>query len=158
MSTEDEDPKAERQEAKALAMAQKFEKFHPIELYVFFAYGPAVLGGCGSVHFLKEAKDIQASVAKKTVNSRGKSCEKNAEEMDEQADSKKTNVVLSDTMQDSPTVGSSFTLQYEDQLKIERERLHEDTSALRQIVCAPSPTVSGSTKKTCCTTSSWPKA
>jgi hypothetical protein len=128
VSSEDEDSKTERQEAQAHALAQKLDKFHPIELYVYFAYGPAVLGGCGSVYFLKEAKDIQASVAKKTVNSRGKLRDKNAAETDEQAASKKANVVLSATMQDSPTaaLGSSFTLQYEEQLKIERERLHEE--------------------------------
>jgi hypothetical protein len=128
VSSEDEDSKTERQEAQAHALAQKLDKFHPIELYVYFAYGPAVLGGCGSVYFLKEAKDIQASVAKKTVNSRGKLRDKNAAETDEQAASKKANVVLSATMQDSPTaaLGSSFTLKYEEQLKIERERLHEE--------------------------------
>jgi hypothetical protein len=128
VSSEDEDAKTERQEAQAHALAQKLDKFHPIELYVYFAYGPAVLGGCGSVYFLKEAKDIQASVAKKTVNSRGKLRDKNAAETDEQAASKKANVLLSATMQDSPAaaLGSSFTLQYEEQLKIERERLHEE--------------------------------
>ena len=128
VSSEDEEVKTERQEVQAHVLAQNPDKFHPIELYVYFAYGPTVLGGCGSVYFLKDAKDIQASVVKKTVNSRGKLCEKNTVETDEQAVSKKTNVVLSSTMQDSPAValGSSFTLQYEEQVKIERERLHEE--------------------------------
>ena len=49
------------------------------------------------------------------MNSRGKLLEKNAEEMDDQTVTKKANVVLSVTMQDSPaaTLGSSFSLQYD---------------------------------------------
>ena len=128
VSSEDEEAKTEREQCKADVMAEKFDKFHPIELYVYFAYGPAVLGGCASVYFLKEAKDIQVSVAKKEVCSRAKLRHKNAAETEEQAGRKKSNVVLSATMQDSPAaaLGSSFTVQYEEQLKIERERLHEE--------------------------------
>ena len=52
VSSEDEEAKTERQESQAHALAQKLDKFHPIELYVYFAYGPAVLGGCGSVYII----------------------------------------------------------------------------------------------------------
>ena len=49
VSSEDEETKTEHQEAQAHAPAQKLDKFHPIDLYVYFTYGPAVLGGCDSV-------------------------------------------------------------------------------------------------------------
>ena len=127
-SSEDEEEKMERLTKKARAQDKKFEKFHPVELYLYFHYGPAVLGGCASVYFLKEAKDIQAAVAKKEVSSRGKLRVKNTEEMLDQAADKKGKVVLSACMHDSPpaALGASFTIQYEEQLKIERERLHEE--------------------------------
>ncbi len=127
ISSEDEETKTDRLEKKARAKDNKFQKFYPIELELYFKYGPAVLGGEGSAYFLKEAKDIQEAAAKK-VSSRCTLRAKNSAELHEQAADKKGKVVLSATMQDSPAaaLGSSLTLQYEEQLKIERERLHEE--------------------------------
>ena len=126
--SEDEETRTERLEKKARALEKRFEKFHPVELDLYFKYGPAVLGGEGSAYFLKEAKDIQEAAAKKEVSSRGTLRAKNSAELHEQAADKKGQVVLSATMQDSPAaaLGASFALQYEEQLKIERERLHEE--------------------------------
>ena len=127
-SSEDEDMKAERLEKTARAKDNKFQQFYPIELELYFKYGPVVLGGESSAYFLKDAKDIQESSAKRELSSRGTLRAKNSAEQHEQAALKKGQVVLSATMQDSPAaaLGASFTLKYEEQLKIERERLHEE--------------------------------
>jgi len=127
-SEDDEETKTDRLDQKARAKDNKFQKFYPIELELYFKYGPTVLGGEGSAYFLKEAKDIQEAAVKKEVSSRGTFRAKNSAELHEQAGDKKGQVVLSVTMQDSPTAAldASFTLQYEEQLKIEREHLHEE--------------------------------
>ncbi len=39
------------------------EDFHPHEFYVTCKYGPTVLGGSGEVYFLKDALDMQESLA-----------------------------------------------------------------------------------------------
>lgn len=55
-----------------------FDDFHPHELYVFFKYGPACVGGEGHVCFLKDALDMQNSLGKD--GGRAKHRRKNAEE------------------------------------------------------------------------------
>jgi hypothetical protein len=62
-TSEGEDDKTEHLQKKTRVEDKKFEKFHPVELYLYFHYRPGVLGGCVSVYFLKEAKDIQPPVA-----------------------------------------------------------------------------------------------
>jgi predicted adenine nucleotide alpha hydrolase (AANH) superfamily ATPase len=128
ISSEDEETKTDHLEKKTCEKDNKFQKFYPIELELYFKYGPAVLGGEGSAYFLKEAKDIQEAADRKEVSSRCTLCAKNSAELDEQAADKKGKVVLSATMHDSPAaaLGASFTLQYEEHLKIERESLHEE--------------------------------
>jgi hypothetical protein len=127
-SSEDEETRTERLEKKARALEKRFEKFHPVELDLYFKYGPAVLEGEDSAYFLKEDKDIQKATDNKEVSSRDTFRAKNSTDLHEQAADKKGQVVLSDTIQDSPAaaLGASFALQYEEQLKIERERLHEE--------------------------------
>jgi hypothetical protein len=114
-------------EKKGRVKDNKFQKFYPIELELYIKYRPAVLGGEGSAYFLKEAKDIQEATVKK-VSSRYTLRAKNSAELHEQAVDKQGKVDLSATMQDSPAaaLGASFTLQYEEHLKIEHERLHEE--------------------------------
>ena len=41
---------------------EHFDDFHPHELYVFFKYGPASVGGQGHVCFLKDAMEMQKSL------------------------------------------------------------------------------------------------
>ena len=55
-----------------------FDDFHPHELYVFFKYGPACVGGEGHVCFLKDTLDMQNSLGKD--GGRDKHRRKNAEE------------------------------------------------------------------------------
>ncbi len=94
-SSEDEETRTERLEKKTRALEKRFEKFHPVELDLYFKYGPTVLGGEGSAYFLKEAKDIQETAAKKEVSSRGTLRAKNSAELHDQAADKKGQVVLS---------------------------------------------------------------
>ena len=48
VSSEDETTKAECLDDIAKARANKLDKFHPMDLYIYFYYGPANVGGCGS--------------------------------------------------------------------------------------------------------------
>jgi hypothetical protein len=47
---------------------KRFEKFHPVELDLYFKYGPDVFGGDASAYFLKEAKDIQEVECLSTIS------------------------------------------------------------------------------------------
>jgi hypothetical protein len=94
ISSEDEETKTDRLEKKGRVKDNKFQKFYPIELELYFKYGPAVLGGEDSAYFLKEAKDIQEATVKK-VSSRCTLRAKNSAELHEQAADKKGKVVLS---------------------------------------------------------------
>ncbi len=44
-SSEDEAGKADRVEAVSTARANKLDKFHPMELYLYFHFGPDSVGG-----------------------------------------------------------------------------------------------------------------
>ena len=55
VSSEDEATKAERLDHIAKARANKLDKFHPMDLYIHFHFGPASMGGCASPYFLESA-------------------------------------------------------------------------------------------------------
>ena len=57
-SSEDEAGKADRVEVVSTARANKFDKFHPMDLYLYFHFGPASVGGCDSPYFLETATDL----------------------------------------------------------------------------------------------------
>ena len=44
------------------ARRNKLHKFHPMELYIYFHFGPASVGGCVSPYFLESAAAIQKAV------------------------------------------------------------------------------------------------
>jgi hypothetical protein len=46
----------------AKARANKLDKFHPMDLYIYFYYGPVSVGGCDSPYFLESAAAIQKGV------------------------------------------------------------------------------------------------
>ena len=62
VSSEDEDTKAGRLEDIAKTRSNKLNKFHPMELYIYFHFGPASVGGCASPYFLESAAEIQKAV------------------------------------------------------------------------------------------------
>jgi hypothetical protein len=68
-SSEDEETKTECLEIKTRVLEKRFEKFHPVELDLYFKYGTVVLGGEDNAYFLKEIKDIQEGDVKKEVRS-----------------------------------------------------------------------------------------
>jgi hypothetical protein len=51
VSSEDEATKTSRLEDVAKARANKLDKFHPMDLYIYFYYGPASVGGCASPYY-----------------------------------------------------------------------------------------------------------
>jgi hypothetical protein len=48
------------------------DRFHPDELYIFFHYGPAVIGGSNNIAFLKDAHAMQEAAAKNGGSGRAK--------------------------------------------------------------------------------------
>jgi hypothetical protein len=70
VSSEDEATKTSRLEDVAKARANKLDKFHPMDLYIYFYYGPANVGGCGSPYFLESAAAIQEAVKKAECTNR----------------------------------------------------------------------------------------
>lgn len=66
-TSEDEGSKAERVETAANARAQKLDKFHPMDLYLYFHFGPASVGGSGSPYFLETAEAIQKAVKEAAI-------------------------------------------------------------------------------------------
>jgi hypothetical protein len=62
VSSEDEATKAERLDILATARTNKLLKFHPMELYIYFQFGPASVGGSASPCFLESAAAIQKAM------------------------------------------------------------------------------------------------
>jgi hypothetical protein len=62
VSSEDEATKVERLDDIAKARANKLDKFHPMDLYIYFHFGFVSVGDCTSPYFLESAAAIQKTV------------------------------------------------------------------------------------------------
>ena len=82
-SSEDEAGKADRAEAVSTARANKLDKFHPMELYLYFHFGPASVGGCDSPYFLETAAAIQEAVKVADLVNREQLRKRNADDVEQ---------------------------------------------------------------------------
>ena len=82
-SSEDEDGKTDRAETVSTSRANKFDKFHPMELYLYFHFGPASVGVCGSPYFLETAEAIQEAVKVADLVNREQLRKRNADDVEQ---------------------------------------------------------------------------
>ena len=134
-TSEDEGSKAERVETAANARAQKLDKFHPMDLYLYFHFGPASVGGSGSPYFLETAEAIQKAVKEAAISNRSELRKKNEEDLDQEAKTKKRKhgkplLVNSVEEMDEITASSSssFGAEYQKQLQLETIRVETERS------------------------------
>ena len=132
-TSEDEGSKAERVETAANARAQKLDKFHPMDLYLYFHFGPASVGGSGSPYFLETAEAIQKAVKEAAISNRSELRKKNEEDLDQEAKTKKRKhgkplLVNSVEEMDEITASSSssFGAEYQKQLQLETIRVETE--------------------------------
>jgi len=62
VSSEDEATKNECLEGIVQSRSNSLHKFHPMELFIFFHFGPTSVGDCASPYFLESVEAIQKAV------------------------------------------------------------------------------------------------
>jgi hypothetical protein len=134
VSSEDEVTKAERLDDTAKAHTNKLDKFHPMDLYIYFHFGPVVyyesmkrnfgpvrVGGCASPYFLESAAAIQKDVKEAEYTNRDDVRKRNDKETLEKMHVKKGKKLLKDSVDEmeecDPT--TSFGETYGKQLELE---------------------------------------
>ncbi len=127
VSSEDEDTKTE---CLVTSRTKKLDKFHPMYLYLYFHFGPTVVGGCDSPYFLGAAEAIQQAVETGDHSNRDELSKRNDKELQEKAQVKKGRKLLMNTVDEmkecSPT--SSFGEAYSNQLELEEVRVETERS------------------------------
>ena len=120
-------------ETAANARAQKLDKFHPMDLYLYFHFGPASVGGSGSPYFLETVEGIQKAVKEADISNRSELRKKNEEDLDQEAKTKKRKhgkplLVNSVEEMDEITASSSssFGAEYQKQLQLETIRVETE--------------------------------
>jgi len=130
VSSEDEATKAGRLDMLANARTNKLHKFHPMELYIYFHFGPACVGGCASPYFLESAAAIQKAVKAGECSNREELRKRNDKEVVEKAQTKKGRRLLANTVDKmeecDPT--TSFGEAYGKQLQVEEVRVETEHS------------------------------
>jgi len=118
VSSEDEATKAERLDDIAKARANKLDKFHPMDLYIHFHFGPASMGGCASPYFLESAAAIQKAVKEAECTNREDVRKRNDKETLEKMHAKKGKKLLKDSVDEMEECGptTSFGESYGKQL------------------------------------------
>jgi hypothetical protein len=105
VSSEDEATKAERLDHIAKARANKLDKFHPMDLYIHFHFGPASMGGCASPYFLESAAAIQKAVKEAECTNREDVRKRNDKETLEKMHAKKGKKLLKDSVDEMEECG-----------------------------------------------------
>jgi hypothetical protein len=130
VSSEDEATKNDRLEAIAKTRSNSLHKFHPMELYIYFHFGPASVGGCASPYFLESAAAIQKAVQAAECSNREELRKRNDKDLLEKAQTKKGKRLLGDTIDEvgecDPT--TSFGEAYAKQLDMEAVRVETERS------------------------------
>jgi hypothetical protein len=134
VSSEEEATKAGRLDMLANARTNKLHKFHPMDLYIYFHFGPACVGGCASPYFLESAAAIQKAVKAGECSNREELRKRNDKEVVEKAQTKKGRRLLANTVDEieecDPT--TSFAEAYGKQLELrvetERSREHRENT------------------------------
>ena len=130
VSSEDEATKTSRLEDVARARANKLDKFHPMDLYIYFYYGPASVGGCASPYFLESAAAIQKAVKETDCTNRLDLRKRNEKEQLEKMEGKKGRKLLKDCVDEMEECGpaTSFGEAYGKQLELEEVRVETERS------------------------------
>jgi hypothetical protein len=133
VSSEDEATKSERWDACNVltrARVSRLDKFHPMDLYLYFHFGPATVGGCGSPYFLESAEAIQQAVKTGECSNRDDLSKRNDKELVEKAQVKKGKRLLTSTVDEMEECGptSSFGEAYDKQLELEEVRVETERS------------------------------
>ena len=89
VSSEDEATKNVRLDGIAKARSNRLYKFHPMELYIYFFFGPVSVGGCVSPYFLETAAAIQKVVQTAECSNREELRKRNDKELLEKTQDKK---------------------------------------------------------------------
>jgi len=130
VSSEDEATKTSRLVDVARARANKLDKFHPMDLYIYFHYGPASVGGCASPYFLESAAAIQKAVKAAECTNRLDLRKRNEKEQLEKMEGKKGRKFLKDCVDEMEECGpaTSFGEAYGKQLELEEVRVETERS------------------------------
>jgi hypothetical protein len=70
---------------EAVKLQASKDRFYPDEVYLYFVFGPSILGGSNNIYFLKDAVPMQETVAKSDGGSRAKHRTDRLEEMEGEA-------------------------------------------------------------------------
>jgi hypothetical protein len=112
----------------AKARANKLDKFHPMDLYIYFYFGPASVGGCASPYFLESAAAIQKTVKDTECTNREDLRKRNNKETLEKMQAKKSKKLLKDSVDEMQECGptTSFGEAYSKQLELEEVRVETE--------------------------------
>ena len=77
-----------------LLAQNKLEKFHPMELYLYFHFGLTSGGVCDIPYFLETDEIIQKTVKSGDVVNREQLCKRNTDELEQQVKVKKDKPLL----------------------------------------------------------------
>jgi len=128
----DEATKAERLDIVATARTNQLLKFHPMELYIYFQFGPASVGGSASPCFLESAAAIQKAMKAGECSNREELRKRNNKELLDKAHTKKAMKLLANTVEEmeecDPT--TSFREAYGKQLQLEESREQRENTRL----------------------------
>ena len=130
VSSEDEATKNVRLDDITKARSNRLYKFHPMDLYIYFFFGSASVGGCASPYFLETAAAIQKAVQVAECSNREELRKRNDKELVEKAQTKKGRRLLANTIDEveecDPT--TSFGEAYGKQLELETVRVETERS------------------------------
>ncbi len=107
-----------RQHLETVTTVHGKNKFHPMDLYLYFHFGSATVGDCDRLH-KRNDKEFQENLHKR-----------NDKEFQEKVQSKKTRRFLTDTVDEMEECGptSSFGQAYNRQLELEEMRVETERS------------------------------
>jgi hypothetical protein len=128
VSSEDEVTKAVCLTDVAQVRGNKLDKFHPMDLYIYFYFGPASVGGCVSPYFLESATEIQKAVKDAECSNRDELRKRNDKETLEKMHAKKGRKLLKDSVEEMEECGptTSFGQAYGKQLELEEVRVETE--------------------------------
>jgi hypothetical protein len=101
-----------------------------MDLYIYFYYGPASVGGCASPYFLESAAAIQQAVKEADCTNRVDLRKRNEKEQLEKMQGKKARKLLKDCVDEMEECGptTSFGEAYGKQLELEEVRVETERS------------------------------
>ncbi len=98
VSSEEETTNTECFDDIAQVRANKLHKLHPMDLYIYFHFGPTSVGDCATPSFLESAEAIQKDVKTEVCTNREDLHKRNDHELLEKTQNKKDRRLLKDTV------------------------------------------------------------